>query len=159
PSLKHGFRNPSCNHNSSASPPRSSSLTTGDAMTMHDKRLAKSHDDILEAVADALDIPPSKIEEAKNRYEAIGNWLDRPESTLAGYKPAISPQGSFLLGTVTRPFTNKEEYDVDLVCRLQATKAQFTQKSLKEAVGHEVALYSQAYSMANPEEHRRCWRL
>lgn len=128
-------------------------------MTAHDKRLAKSHDDLLEAMADALDIPPSKFEEAKSRYEAIGNWLDRPESTLAGYDPAISPQGSFLLGTVTRPFTDTEEYDVDLGCRLKATKAEFTQKSLKDAVGYEVALYAKAHSMTKPEEHRRCWRL
>lgn len=128
-------------------------------MTVHDKRLAKSHDDILEAVADALDIPPSKFEEAKSRYEAIGAWLDRPESSIAQYDPSISPQGSFLLGTVTRPLTDAEEYDVDLVCRLEATKADFTQKSLKEAVGLEVALYARAHSMAVPEEHRRCWRL
>lgn len=128
-------------------------------MTMHDKRLAKSHDDILEAVADALDIPPSKFEEAKSRYESIGNWLDRPESTLAGYDPAISPQGSFLLGTVTRPFTDAEEYDVDLGCQLKATKAEFTQKSLKEAVGYEVALYAKAHGMAKPDERRRCWTL
>lgn len=128
-------------------------------MTLHDKRLAKSHDDILEAIADALDIPPSKFEEAKSRYEAIGNWLDRPESSIAQFKPSISPQGSFLLGTVTRPFTDTEEYDVDLVCRLLATKADFTQKSLKEAVGREVALYARARGMAHPEEHRRCWRL
>lgn len=128
-------------------------------MTVHDKRLAKTHDDILEAIAEALDIPPSKFEEAKSRYEAIGNWLDRPESTLTDYDPAISPQGSFLLGTVTRPLTEAEEYDVDLGCRLKATKAEFTQKSLKEAVGYEVALYAKAQSMAEPEEHRRCWRL
>lgn len=128
-------------------------------MTMHDKRLAKSHDDILEAMADALDIPPSKFEEAKSRYEAIGNWLDRPESTLSGYHPAISPQGSFLLGTVTRPLTQAEEYDVDLVCQLEASKAEFTQKSLKEAVGYEIALYAKAHSMAKPEDGRRCWTL
>jgi hypothetical protein len=128
-------------------------------MTVHNKRLAKSHDDILEAMADALDIPPSKFEEAKSRYEAIGNWLDRPESSIAQFEPSISPQGSFLLGTVTRPFTDSEEYDVDLVCRLLATKADFTQKSLKEAVGREVALYARARGMAAPEEHRRCWRL
>lgn len=128
-------------------------------MTVHDKRLAKSHDDILEAIADALDIPPSKFEEAKSRYEAIGNWLDRPESSIAQFDPSISPQGSFLLGTVTRPFNDTEEYDVDLVCRLHATKADFTQKSLKEAVGREVTLYARARSMAAPEEHRRCWRL
>jgi hypothetical protein len=111
-------------------------------MTMHDKRLATSHDDILEAMAEALDIPPPKFEEAKGRYEAIGNWLDRPGSSIAQYNPSISPQGSFVLGTVTRPFTDAEEYDIDLVCRLEASKADFTQKSLKEAVGHEVALYA-----------------
>ena len=47
-------------------------------MTVHDKRIARTHDDILEAMADALDIPPSQFEEAKSRYEAIGKWLDRP---------------------------------------------------------------------------------
>jgi hypothetical protein len=128
-------------------------------MTVYNERLAKSHDDILEAIADALDIPPSKFEEAKSRYEAIGNWLDRPESSIAQFEPTISPQGSFLLGTVTRPFNDNEEYDVDLVCRLLATKADFTQKSLKEAVGREVALYARAHGMVGPEEHRRCWRL
>lgn len=128
-------------------------------MTVHDKKFAATHDDVLEAMAEALDIPPSKFEEAKSRYEAIGSWLDRSESTIAAYDPAMSPQGSFLLGTVTRPFTDAEEYDVDLVCRLEASKAEFTQKSLKEAVGYEVALYAQAHSMTDPDEHRRCWRL
>ncbi|TPI12218.1 nucleotidyltransferase [Mesorhizobium sp. B4-1-3] len=128
-------------------------------MTMHDKRLAKTHDDILEAMAEALAIPPSKLEEARSRYEAIGNWLDRPESTLADYDPAISPQGSFLLGTVTRPLTDAEEYDVDLVCRLNATKAEFTQKSLKDAVGYEVGLYAKAHGMTKPDDGRRCWTL
>jgi hypothetical protein len=129
-------------------------------MTAHNKRPPQNHDDILKEIADALDIPPSKFEEAKDRYESIGDWLDRDASTLARYEPAISPQGSFLLGTVTRPLTDAEEYDVDLVCVLKATKAEFTQKSLKEAVGHEVALYAKARNMAKrPEEGRRCWTL
>ena len=129
-------------------------------MTAHNKRPPKNHDDVLEEIADALDIPPSKFEEAKDRYESIGDWFDRDESTLSGYEPAISPQGSFLLGTVTRPLTDAEEYDVDLVCVLKATKAEFTQKRLKEAVGHEVAHYAKARNMAKrPEEGRRCWTL
>ena len=92
--------------------------------------MPQTHDDVLENIADALDIPPSKFEEAKSRYEAIGEWLDRDASSIAAYDPAISPQGSFLLGTVTRPLTTAEEYDVDLVCLLQAAKTDFTQKSL-----------------------------
>lgn len=134
--------------------------TTGDNMTAHVHNLAHSHDDVLEEIADALDIPPSKFEDAKSRYEAIGDWLDRDGSSLAAYEPAISPQGSFLLGTVIRPLTETEEYDVDLVCLLGASKADFTQKSLKEAVGHEVALYTQAQNMKHPpDEGRRCWTL
>mgnify|MGYP005849848481 CR=1 FL=1 len=129
-------------------------------MTKHNSKIAKTHDDVLEEMADALDIPPSKFEEAKGRYESIGEWLDRPESGLARFNPSITPQGSFLLGTVTRPLTDKEEYDVDLVCLLQASKDDFTQKSLKEAVGHEVASYAKARNMAEPpEEGRRCWTL
>lgn len=128
-------------------------------MTVHDKRLARSHDDILEAIAAALDIPAGKFEEAKKRYEALGSWLDRPESTLADLDPAISPHGSFLLGTVTRPLTDADEYDVDLVCRLNGSKATLTQKQLKDAVGYEVALYARARNMERPDERRRCWTL
>lgn len=129
-------------------------------MTKHDTKIMKTHDDVLEEMADALDIPQSKYEEAKNRYQLIGDWLDRPESSLAQYDPAISAQGSFLLGTVTRPLTDQEEYDVDLVCLLNASKIDFTQKKLKDAVGREVALYVKAQNMTKPlEEGRRCWTM
>jgi len=126
-------------------------------MTVH-KKIARTHDDVLEEIAQALDIPPSKFQEAKERYEALGGWLDRPESTLARYDPVITPQGSILLGTVTRPLTATEEYDVDLVCLLKASKTDFTQKSLKEAVGVEVREYARVHNMEKkPEERRRCW--
>lgn len=122
--------------------------------------MPQTHDDVLEDIADALDIPPSKFEEATSRYEAIGAWLDRDASSIAAYDPTISPQGSFLLGTVTRPLTADEEYDVDLVCLLQGSKTDFTQKSLKEAVGREVELYAQVQNMEKPPgEGRRCWTL
>lgn len=119
-----------------------------------------THDEVLEAAADALDIPPSLYEEAKVRYRSIGNWLDRENSSLTGYDPRISPQGSFLLGTVIRPLTEADEYDIDLVCRLEATKQAFSQKELKDAVGTELKLYVKANNMNNPlEEGRRCWIL
>jgi hypothetical protein len=122
------------------------------------KKIAGTHDDVLEEIAEALDIPPTKLEEAKERYESLGAWLDRPESTLSAYDPEITPQGSILLGTVTRPLTQAEEYDIDLVCLLKASKFDFTQKSLKEAVGHEVLLYARAHNMdKKPDERRRCW--
>lgn len=124
------------------------------------KKIAKSHDDVLEVIADALDIPPSKYDEAIKRYESIGAWLSRDRSSIAKHDPEISPQGSFLLGTVTRPITDAEEYDVDLVCVMNCTKQEFTQKTLKEAVGREIASYAEGHGMENPpEERRRCWTL
>ena len=56
-------------------------------MTADTKKTAKSHDDVLEEIADALDIPPSKYEEATKRYESIGAWLDREHSSLAKHDP------------------------------------------------------------------------
>ncbi|CAN0166385.1 unnamed protein product, partial [Chrysoparadoxa australica] len=129
-------------------------------MTRHERRFARTHDDFLEDIAAALDIPPSRLDEAKERYESIGAWLDRDGSSLSGLTPAISPQGSILLGTVIRPLTDREEYDIDLVCQLSVAKSAVTQKQLKEAVGREVALYAEAHNMSNaPKEGRRCWTL
>jgi hypothetical protein len=129
-------------------------------MSNRTKSQVTNHDGVLEHLADTLDIPRSKFEEAESRYKSIGAWLDRDGSSLSGYEPMISPQGSFLLGTVTRPWKDTDQYDVDLICVLQATKAQFTQKSLKEAIGNELILYAKANGMKNaPGESRRCWTL
>lgn len=115
---------------------------------------------IFENLAQFLDIPESYFEEARSRYQAIGNWLERDESIVSQYAPEIYPQGSFLLGTVIKPITNKDEYDIDLVCRLYLSKTVVTQKKLKELIGSELADYAAAYQMKHlPEERRRSWRL
>lgn len=119
----------------------------------------KNHDYVLNRIAEELDISPSKYEEAVRRYEALGNWLDRENSSIADLGPEIRPQGSFLLGTVIKPLHDGEEYDIDLVCRLQARRSEITQKDLKEMVGVEIASYAQANSMARPDDGRRCWTL
>jgi isopenicillin N synthase-like dioxygenase len=41
-------------------------------MTKYYRKIAWTHDDVLEEIAEALDIPPSKFEEAKERYESLG---------------------------------------------------------------------------------------
>ena len=127
-------------------------------MSTKDKILARNHDDVLEQIAKRLDISQSMYEKAEDRYKSIGDWLDREESDIAKYDPEISPQGSFLLGTVTKPPSDADDYDVDLICLLRASKKDFTQKELKESVGREVKGYMEAHGMINPaEEGRRCW--
>lgn len=120
----------------------------------------KNLNNILVNLAQGLDIPDSYFELARLRYQSIGNWLEREESIVSTYAPEIYPQGSFALGTIIKPISNKDEYDIDLVCRLALSKADLTQKRLKELIGLELADYVSAYSMNNrPRERRRCWAI
>lgn len=64
---------------------------------MSTKKL-QSHDDVLEAIADAIDVPEHMDQRARDRYKSIGQWLDRKGSTLAQFAPVVSPQGSFYWG-------------------------------------------------------------
>lgn len=120
----------------------------------------RSHEDVLEAIAEAIDIPEHLEQVARERYQSIGNWLDRDASTIKQYDPEVSPQGSFLLGTVIRPVGDADEYDIDLVCRLNATKQDLSMAELKKAVGVEIVGYATAHRMEKePEDGRRCWTM
>ena len=121
---------------------------------------AQQFSPVLEAIAEALDIPESHYELAIKRYESIGGWLERKESKVTRYSPLIYPQGSFLLGTVTRPISEKDEYDLDLVSELNLLKNSVTQADLKKLVGREIKSYANAHDMKSPvKEGRRCWTL
>lgn len=116
-------------------------------------------DEYLEALAEELQIPESRYEEAEKRYKAVGEWLHRPGSTFEHANPQVYIQGSFRLGTAIRPVSEAEDYDVDLVCEVAYTKDQITQKRLKDLLGDEIAAYARAHGMREPEPGRRCWTL
>jgi len=117
---------------------------------------------ILENMIERLELPDSAYEKARDRYDDIGEWFGRDESLCAAYDSHIFPQGSFRLGTAIRPLDKREEYDLDLVCKLRTgfTKASFTQEALKRLIGQEVESYRIARGIKSPkEEKHRCWRL
>ena len=89
----------------------------------------------LEDVARLLDIPDDLAEEAIAKYEAVAAWLGDEDSPLRQYEPELYPQGSFRLGTPIRPLTARDEFDIDLVCRLKIAKESTTQQELKDRVG------------------------
>ena len=116
--------------------------------------------EMLEYLAESLDISESRFKEAEERYQAVGKWLERDESVVSEFDPAIYTQGSFRLGTVIKPITDEEKYDIDLACRLNLTKNQVSQRQLKDLVGVEIKSYALANNMKNPAtESRRCWTL
>ncbi|MBE7552837.1 MAG: hypothetical protein HS126_17335 [Anaerolineales bacterium] len=122
--------------------------------------LRRQFSKFLEYVAEALDISETHYKDAENRYQALCHWLGREASTVAAFDPDMYPQGSFRLGTVIKPISDEEEYDIDFVCELNFTKDKITQKKLKELIGYEIKRYAKANNMDHsPEDHRRCWRI
>lgn len=114
----------------------------------------------LQYLAESIDIPDNLYERAERRYQSIGDWLDREASSVANHEPNIYAQGSFRIGTVVKPITDSDEYDIDLVCELNLSKQQVTQKQLKSLVGNELISYADAHGMKEPvKEGRRCWTL
>lgn len=115
---------------------------------------------ILNELLDGLDIPTSLYERAESRYRSLAEWLDRRESGLSAAGCRIYPQGSFRLGTVVRPLSQAEEYDLDLVCSLEFAKEDVSQREIKGMVGEQLRAYASAEAIKKPvSEKKRCWRL
>lgn len=113
---------------------------------------------ILNEIANQLDLPDSLYEEAVARYQAVGKWLGEGDSPLVIYSPVIYPQGSFLLGTVTKRWGEKDEYDIDLVFEINLSKNSITQKELKDLIGDRLK-QNETYRRMLDKEGRRCWTL
>ena len=124
------------------------------------EQIEKQAGELISLLGKELDVPDSKYKEAEEHYDAVGRWLNRPESKIAKYFSDIYVQGSFLLGTAIAPISDEGEYDLDSVCNLMLKTSSCTQQQLKELVGYEVKAYAKAQNMVNPvKDGRRCWTL
>lgn len=113
---------------------------------------------LLELIAEELDIPPSKYQEAVDRYTAVGRWLEAGQYDGVVQEPLVFPQGSFRLGTVVRPIREDKEceYDIDLVCCLVSSSGDA--RWLKQVVGDRLKNHGTYKGMLD-KEGRRCWTL
>lgn len=118
----------------------------------------KQFSEILETLGETLDITETQYNAAVSSYGAVGEWLAKPESSLAPFKPVIRPQGSFLLGTMIKPVCEDDDLDIDLVCELTGKNPQWTQYHLKQTVGNRLK-DNETYKNMLDEEGRRCWTL
>lgn len=117
---------------------------------------------ILIELVEHLELPDSAYQKAEDRYKDLGEWLCRDESTVKEFHPHVFTQGSFRLGTAIKPLDAKEDYDLDLGCKLETalTKRNISQSQLKKLIGNEIELYRQMRGIKQElEEKNRCWRL
>ena len=117
-------------------------------------------DALLETTIADFDVPLGIHQLAVRRYKNLGGYLaDHWDDHPAG--GVIYPQGSIRLGTMVRPIAEGADYDVDLVCRRDISKASTTQAGLKAEVGDGVSSFVGSGPDGNPQasEGKRCWTL
>ena len=114
----------------------------------------------LNNVAADLDIPPGKYQDAVDRYQAVGRWLEGGRYPDCTDVPSIYPQGSFRLGTVVRPLRDgvEADYDIDLVCELPIAKHRTDARSVKAMAGERLREHHR-YRRLLDREGKRCWTL
>jgi len=118
-------------------------------------------DKMLEVMVEAIQISTAIMESAEQSYKSLGEWLNREESILKKYSPAIYSQGSIKLGTAIKPLNEKDDFDLDSVCVLKnLTTKELSQNDLKRLVGIEIQSYVNAKNF-NKEatEGKRCWTI
>lgn len=120
----------------------------------------KKYSRFLEQVAEDIDIPPGKYQDAVKRYRAVGEWLEEGEYPGCSGELAVYPQGSFRLGTVVRPVRSGAEadYDIDLVSELPISKHETEPDDVKDMVGDRLRDHG-TYARLLDDEGKRCWTL
>lgn len=113
--------------------------------------------EIMQLMTDNLDISETLFLKAKEHYEAIGKWLS-DDDLFKKFGIDIYTQGSFSLGTVIRPVSNEDDYDIDLVCELNINKNSIKPSQLKQLIGDRLK-DNKRYKEMPADEGSRCWKI
>jgi len=109
----------------------------------------------LERICQQLELTDTQFQDAKGKYEAVGKWLSEGVA-LNPHGPHIFPQGSMSLGTTVRPL-GQDEFDIDLVCRLELFSNQCSPEGVRRSVGERLEANEVYKKMLEPLN--RGWRL
>ena len=110
---------------------------------------------ILTKIVKEISITATMLDKATKSYEAVGTWLgDGIE-----YDVRITPQGSMNLGTTNKPVSDKDDYDIDLVCLLENGQ-KLEAKEIKNIVGNRLK-ENETYrkKIIEEGEGKRCWKM
>lgn len=112
-------------------------------------------DNILRRIVQEISITQTMASKAVDSYEAVGKWIGEGIQ----YDVHINPQGSMSLGTTNKPISDKDDYDIDLVCLLEDGSA-LTARQIKNIVGDRLKENERYRKKILEEgEGKRCWKM
>ena len=113
---------------------------------------------ILSDLASQINISDELFQAADDEYTALGKWIDKKtEEDSTNYTVYIYPQGSFALGTVIKPISDEDDYDLDLVCQVENGTMLSAEQLKVDVVKPWLTGYKKTKN--DIEEKRRCWHV
>lgn len=107
-----------------------------------------------ELLSEQIDISDELFDEAVKEYKNLGKWLD---TNTPQYELSVYSQGSFALGTVVKPISEKDDYDLDLVCEFKERYGLSAKQVKKDVVKPLLVNYRRI--TGDIIEKRRCWHV
>ena len=114
-------------------------------------------DEILEKIIENYTLSSTDFEQLKSSYEDIAKWLAKDELIQSHGDVEILPQGSLALGTIVKPIDEEDDFDVDLLAKIDSEYFKGKPKELKQIVGHRL-MQHERYKK-NMTEGKRCWTI
>lgn len=110
---------------------------------------------LIEEVLKDIDLSPSLEKNARDKYQSIAKYLEDK-----GLNCDFYPQGSFLLGTVVRPFKENKNrnYDLDILNIINSDKYTITPDRVKNRTGN-LLKSNNIYKERLQKEDNHCWTL
>lgn len=113
---------------------------------------------ILSNLASTINISDEMFMKADKEYTDLGKWIDKKnKEDKTNYTVYIYPQGSFALGTVVKPITDVDDYDLDLVCEVENITSLDANQLKNDVVKPWLISYKKTKS--DIEEKKRCWHV
>jgi hypothetical protein len=113
-------------------------------------------DDLLDKMAESVQLDKSRYERMKKHYEAVKDWIESDEKFFMPYKYDVYPHGSVRILTTVKPI-GKDEFDLDIAIHLTSLLSPHTPRRIYAELKRRLEEHETYKAML--ETKNRCIRL
>lgn len=113
-------------------------------------------DDILDRMAEGLQLGDARYDRMKQHYEAVKNWIEKDEKFFKPFKYEVYPHGSVRILTTVKPI-GKDEFDLDIALHLKTNHVAHTPQKIYQDLKRRLMEHETYKGMLEPK--KRCLRL
>lgn len=113
-------------------------------------------DDLLDQMAEQLQLDESRYNRIIKHYEAVKAWIEDDEKFFKPFKYDVYPHGSVRILTTVKPF-GKDEFDLDIAIHLKTQWASHTPEKIYKELKRRLEEHETYKAMLEPKN--RCIRL